>query len=482
MKIKLKRSVGGHDEGTEHEVIERIGLGYVIETPLGEISGRVYVDARDAEVATTGDSTEALLTEREKTSGDYVVNAEITEDILRALEQGRNWATLPAPARMSLRMFAFKMHRIVNGDWTLVDHWDDIAGYAKLIPRNMSRLAKVAAPVPRREAMDENFAKAFGGGGGERVTIRLPSSPTGLTREQMLDLADNVRPDMPRDELDRTLVALRRGGASVVFDSGLTEAQHVMAEETRKRVADEMTPARDEYTVGDKVYVRGDPREGRLRGPVGVAWVVDYIFLGLDGDQPGRRIARVDELTLARHAVMMKPAEVTLADGTDVEFVMTGGQKWWGRVIGHDTRSMDGRSVIWYEIEYHSAVGPARRLTRPASQVHARSAADSHSATDAAAGTTAAKPAPEAPAESLRAADDGPSHELVEEVEEIVPKRWPRYLTHSEFTDGDVGFQIVDHGTMRDKTVAALFELTEGEEAKDHYAHMRPGYVEEYSR
>jgi len=77
-------------------------------------------------------TTEQLLTERGKTHGDYSVHAkatqEIKEVIIRFSRPEHNHMMLE-----SLDMIAHKMGRILAGDPDFRDHWDDIAGYAKLV-------------------------------------------------------------------------------------------------------------------------------------------------------------------------------------------------------------------------------------------------------------------------------------------------------------------------------------------------------------
>lgn len=80
--------------------------------------------------------TDALLAEREKTHGSAVDVAEIYDGLTKAFTLG---PTIDAPplAWMSLDMIAMKMARILAGDPKHKDHWDDIAGYARLVSRSL---------------------------------------------------------------------------------------------------------------------------------------------------------------------------------------------------------------------------------------------------------------------------------------------------------------------------------------------------------
>lgn len=69
-----------------------------------------------------------LLVERQSTHGSFRDNAEIYE---RLTECG-NWSSMNAVQRMAMRMIMVKISRVLSGQANHVDHWTDIAGYAKL--------------------------------------------------------------------------------------------------------------------------------------------------------------------------------------------------------------------------------------------------------------------------------------------------------------------------------------------------------------
>lgn len=73
-----------------------------------------------------------LLTEREKTHGRYTEFATMSQTLKKALTGGRNWLSLTDAQREALEMIQFKVARVLSGDPDFPDHWDDIAGYAKL--------------------------------------------------------------------------------------------------------------------------------------------------------------------------------------------------------------------------------------------------------------------------------------------------------------------------------------------------------------
>ncbi len=77
--------------------------------------------------------TRELLNERQKTHGDYTHHAEITQALKRDMFDDIGWPKLDACQREALHMIAHKIGRILAGNPSFKDHWDDIAGYAKLV-------------------------------------------------------------------------------------------------------------------------------------------------------------------------------------------------------------------------------------------------------------------------------------------------------------------------------------------------------------
>ena len=76
--------------------------------------------------------TDALLAKRGETHGDWAVIASVTQEMKTIVRD--SWVGPPATHSMSeaLDMIVQKIARITAGDATHVDHWDDIAGYARL--------------------------------------------------------------------------------------------------------------------------------------------------------------------------------------------------------------------------------------------------------------------------------------------------------------------------------------------------------------
>jgi len=77
-------------------------------------------------------ATEDLLKERQTTHGHYSDHAKITQDLKDVMHLSFGWDCLTVTQKESLEMIVHKIGRILAGNPNHADHWDDIAGYAKL--------------------------------------------------------------------------------------------------------------------------------------------------------------------------------------------------------------------------------------------------------------------------------------------------------------------------------------------------------------
>ncbi len=74
-----------------------------------------------------------LLHARSATHGSYSNVANIAQRIKRVLHDSDGWPFLSDEQAESLDMIAMKVARILSGDPSHSDHWEDIEGYARLI-------------------------------------------------------------------------------------------------------------------------------------------------------------------------------------------------------------------------------------------------------------------------------------------------------------------------------------------------------------
>jgi hypothetical protein len=82
------------------------------------------------------DRTEALIKEREQTHGPYPLKAQLIQMLKDDVRRFQGWHRLSPAQKESIDMILHKIGRIITGDATHEDHWDDVAGYALLGARN----------------------------------------------------------------------------------------------------------------------------------------------------------------------------------------------------------------------------------------------------------------------------------------------------------------------------------------------------------
>jgi hypothetical protein len=75
---------------------------------------------------------DVLLVAREATHGSFAETARIAQALKTTIVQCPTYENLNVSHREALDMIATKLGRIMSGDPNFKDHWDDIAGYAKL--------------------------------------------------------------------------------------------------------------------------------------------------------------------------------------------------------------------------------------------------------------------------------------------------------------------------------------------------------------
>lgn len=78
-------------------------------------------------------STEDLLKSRGSTHGEFRINSAISQALKRTMECSPGWDKLALYKKEGLHMIAHKIGRLLAGDATFQDHYDDIVGYAKLM-------------------------------------------------------------------------------------------------------------------------------------------------------------------------------------------------------------------------------------------------------------------------------------------------------------------------------------------------------------
>lgn len=78
------------------------------------------------------ETTEALLSERDSTHGSFIVNSRVSQGLKDVIRKEPGYAQLELIHREALDHIFGKIGRIMAGQPTFDDHWDDMAGYSKL--------------------------------------------------------------------------------------------------------------------------------------------------------------------------------------------------------------------------------------------------------------------------------------------------------------------------------------------------------------
>lgn len=76
--------------------------------------------------------TTDLFNERNETHGSFVDNARVAQSLKRVLHTQDNWGEMNDLHKEALDLICTKIGRIMSGQADFDDHYEDIAGYAKL--------------------------------------------------------------------------------------------------------------------------------------------------------------------------------------------------------------------------------------------------------------------------------------------------------------------------------------------------------------
>lgn len=90
-------------------------------------------------------NTKDLLTERNETHGSFIVNSRVSQALKEVVRKEPGYQNLDIIHREALDHMFGKIGRIMAGQPTFDDHWDDIAGYAQL-PKKFNHGAGIIDP------------------------------------------------------------------------------------------------------------------------------------------------------------------------------------------------------------------------------------------------------------------------------------------------------------------------------------------------
>lgn len=83
-------------------------------------------------------NVDEILAERQKVHGEFSTHAHMAQNLKQVLWHAPNAPRLTAVQREGLEMILHKVARILNGNPNHKDHWDDIAGYATLVAKEVA--------------------------------------------------------------------------------------------------------------------------------------------------------------------------------------------------------------------------------------------------------------------------------------------------------------------------------------------------------
>ena len=78
-------------------------------------------------------SIDEILAERKTQHGDFTDHARVTRNLKAMVQNEKNYGLLTSVQHEAIEMILHKIGRVVAGNPNHRDHWDDMAGYAKLV-------------------------------------------------------------------------------------------------------------------------------------------------------------------------------------------------------------------------------------------------------------------------------------------------------------------------------------------------------------
>lgn len=79
-----------------------------------------------------------ILAERQKVHGEFSTHAAMAQSLKQVIKNSPNRTSLSYAQMEGLEMILHKVARILNGNPNHKDHWDDIAGYATLVAKEVA--------------------------------------------------------------------------------------------------------------------------------------------------------------------------------------------------------------------------------------------------------------------------------------------------------------------------------------------------------
>jgi hypothetical protein len=212
---------------------------------------------------------EEILTERKKTHGEFCDHARVTWGLKRVMEGEPQWGALSDIQREALAIIAHKIGRIMSGNPNHHDHWDDIAGYARLVSNRLPVVSRSETTVQELPDRGVEF-------GAEKTP------PAAGTLYAELALVWNV----PWAEARRRAQVIAKVGADAEENAVLSQLQlqfkwRVDRTEAIKMLKNSRRP--DPVEDSNRHAFTGEvPRPPRMQALLDGLPVADYIAAGVD--------------------------------------------------------------------------------------------------------------------------------------------------------------------------------------------------------
>jgi hypothetical protein len=92
---------------------------------------------------------EDTLKERGKSYGEFIDNSTIAQELKDVVRQGKSWDFMEYDMKEAIHMILSKISRLVTGDCSHLDTWEDLQGYPKLVQDRLK--ANEARPEPNED-------------------------------------------------------------------------------------------------------------------------------------------------------------------------------------------------------------------------------------------------------------------------------------------------------------------------------------------
>lgn len=183
---------------------------------------------------------EEMLEERGATHGDFTEHAAVTQGIKAVFRKTRNWLHLDPVQQESLEMFAHKIGRILAGNPNHPDHWDDIAGYARLVSERLPGSAHREPTIDElHKAAVDAAAKFRDRLEQEKQTASINVGMANADQTAQADLANALgQADRPFQETDdRPIAGMPEGPQGPLLQPGQEPGAVAIPTDSEKAVA-----------------------------------------------------------------------------------------------------------------------------------------------------------------------------------------------------------------------------------------------------